>query len=260
MNTNPLVLKALPLVPFLFITLLFSCNQKPISKKGIDLGPLRELALLDRHSAEGLRYQDIDNILERKACTHIPSIGINACVFAWGGETGGPFTRLFCFYQDTPAHFQRQFIYEGEYAMSRMLQGPIKSGKNHALGHQLTQLGKELGPQVYLSKEKMKDLMVYTMKSLADSEPIRKSFMDSLDISTLKKNLDHEIRPNEELIKTIQMVKKEMTINPNPDVVFFNGELTYGIWKGTVRQYDHTGLICIELEYLNGEYAYTVWL
>lgn len=60
--------------------------------------------------------------------------------------------------------------------------------------------------------------------------------------------------------QTIQMVKNEMTIQPDPNVFFFEGELINGIWKGTVRQYDHTGRYCIELDYLNGDFAYTHWL
>jgi hypothetical protein len=30
--------------------------------------------------------------------------------------------------------------------------------------------------------------------------------------------------------------------------------------SGTVRQYDHTGRFCVQLDYLNGERAYTLWL
>lgn len=241
--------------------LSLSCEQKPLPNKGINLDTIREIALLDRYSARGLLYQDIDRILKnQKDSVFIPSIGITAHLFFWGGEVGGPWTRIFCFSRDTPSQFQRQFIYEGEYAMSRMRAGrastQIQAGENHSLGDQLTQLAKELGPEVYLNREKMKDLMIFTMENLAGCERIRKSFMDSLDF----KKIGLEFTPNDELVETIKKVKVEMTINPDPNVVFFHGELTNGIWKGTVRLYDHTGLICIELDYLNGKYAYTMWM
>ena len=48
------------LISILFLVLSISCEQKPETKKGINLNAIRELALLDRHSARDLLYTDFE--------------------------------------------------------------------------------------------------------------------------------------------------------------------------------------------------------
>jgi len=88
-------------------------------------------------------------------------------------------------------------------------------------------------------------------------EKLANVFYDFLSCSS---NFGFYELSTKKFIQTLQKVKNEMTVNPDPNVIFFNGELTNGIWKGTIRQYDHTGRFCIEPEYLNGEFACTIWM
>lgn len=141
---------------------------------------------------------------------------------------------------------------------------PLNNGKDHSLGKQLTQIGHILGDEVKLNKEKMKTLLVLVMEQLIGCQRIRKSYMDSLDVNMLlpdgNSHFDFLHHKSPKFIETLKKVKNEMTLNPDPNVFFFYGELINGIWKATIRQFDHTGRFCIELEYLNGEFAYTFWL
>jgi hypothetical protein len=126
------------------------------------------------------------------------------------------------------------------------------------LGRQLSYLALELGSEKNMDPNKMKDLLVTVMEKLLHCPRIKGDYVDSLITSDGLKRYDPLAR--KELVKSFEKVKFEITEINDPNVLFFQGELINGIWKGTVRQYDHTGRYCIELNYLNGKYAYTIWL
>jgi|GEM_PF-2403978 len=48
--------------------------------------------------------------------------------------------------------------------------------------------------------------------------------------------------------------------NRNPNVYFFAGERINGYWKATIRYMEGTTRYCIDLDYMNGECAYTLWM
>jgi hypothetical protein len=247
------------------IVIFTSCQLEAPSEK-VDLEPIKSLVLLDRYVVEPY-MNNIEEILKQRDSIFISKIGINAYAIHWGGEVGGPRNSVLYFFRPSPNHFQGEFLYTGEYEMSRMMsfiKMPLDEHKEHYLGKQLTRLGFMLGDEVCLNRENMKELMIRVMEDLLHCPIIRKGFMDSLDLKNppLYGYLDFDLKNSDkkELIKAVQQVKNEMCVNPDPYVVFFHGELINGIWKGTVRQYDHTGRFCIDLEYLNGRYAYTIWL
>ncbi len=248
----------------LFLIIFASCQTKEDATT-IDLSPIKSLILLDR-SAVVPYDQNMEQILKQRDSVLISNKQVQAYSYTWGGEVGGPWTKILCFVRPLPNRFQCEFLYEGEYEMSIMRGNDtaIKSGKDHPLGLQLTKVGQLLGYDISNDKEKMKELLVEVMQNLLHCQKVRKSFMDSLDLKKIQtgqiENLNFRFSKQTKLIKTLQQVKDEMSINPDPNVVFFHGELINGIWKGTVRQYDHTGRFCIDLEYLNGEFAYTLWL
>jgi hypothetical protein len=233
-----------------------TCQPKPPTKKTFNPEPIKELALYDRHSAEPYcetHGRDIDRVLvEQYDSIEISSISTTAYVFSWGGEMGGPWTRVLCFCRNSPPQFQKQFVYEGEYKMSRMrgADNQIQSGENHTLGTQLSQLANDMGPSVYLNRDSVRDLLTSTMEGL-------------LGCARFRPEADSTIRNwayNKYLTEQFEKWRVIMAANTDPYVIYFFGELTLGFWKGTVRQFDHTGRFCIELEYLNGENAYTFWL
>jgi hypothetical protein len=249
----------------IFTGLFFGACQPAERPDGVDLKPIKNLILFDRHAVEQ-HDQNVEQILTQCDSISIPALNVQAYCYAWGGEVGGPWKRILCFYRPYPKRFQCEFVYEGEYDMSRMRNRDIciKSGMDHCLGTQLTAVGSALGDEVKFDRDKMKILLISVMEHLLGCQPIRRSFMDSLDVAKTVANdsylnsLKHNVK--QKYIEAMQKVKTEMTAYPDPYVLFFNGELIYGIWKGTVRQYDHTGRFCIELEYLNGEFAYTIWM
>lgn len=115
----------------------------------------------------------------------------------------------------------------------------------------------------------VRDLLVTVMEDVLHYTKIRKSYMDSLDFKALPQRDEYfnfgyanNLRTawNKKFIQTLKKIKYEMTNSPDPNVTYFRGELINGVWKGTVRQFDHTGRYCIELDYLNGEVAYTIWI
>lgn len=253
-------------ISLICLGLFFAACQPAGHPEGIDLKPIKNLILFDRHAIAPYD-QNVEQILRQRDSISIPALNVQAYCYAWGGEVGGPWKRILCFFRQDPKRFQCEFVYEGEYNMSRMRGSDksIKSGKDHYLGAQLTEVGNGLGDEVRFDKDKMKILLISVMEHLLGCQPIRRSLLDSLHVEekALSNNFDcnnFTYAAKKKFMETIQKVKTEMTVDPDPYVLFFSGELINGIWKGTVRQYDHTGRFCIELEYLNGEFAYTIWM
>lgn len=225
---------------FIGLTLIFvSCRTKEDAPT-IDLSPIKSLILLDRSAIVPYDLV-IEQILKQRSSILISNMQVQAYSYAWGGEVGGPWTQILCFFRPLPNRLQCEFLYEGEYEMSIMRGNDtvIKSGKNHPLGLQLTKVGQLLGNDICNDKEKMKELLVGVMEGLLHCQKVRKSFMDSLDLKKIPdnriENLDFRFSKRAKFIKTLQQVKDEMSINPDPNVVFFHGELINGIWKGTIR-------------------------
>lgn len=247
------------------LSLSFGSCQPKTATKGVDMARIENLILFDRDVVVSYK-QDVKRILHQRDSINLPTLGIQAYSFTWGGETGGPWNRILCFHRPSPNDFQCEFLYTGEYAMSLMggQDNIIKSGAAHPLGAQLTEVGSALGDDVQMDKEKMKTLLVSVMEDLLGCSKVRSSFMDSLALKNLPLgrvgDLNFKYSKNKKFLETIAKVKHEMTTRPDPYVVFFHGELINGIWKGTVRQYDDKGRFGIDLEYLNGEFAYTIWL
>jgi len=249
---------------YLVLLILFLLNSEACTKKQkvrntIDLAPVRELILYDRGGI--VPYQlDLPRILKQKDSIEITELGITAHKFSWGGETGGPWNRVISFCRDTGIFFQRNFFFDGEYEMSIMSSSncPLKEGINVPLGRQLTRLSQDLGPEIYLDRGRMRDLLLAVMEKLLHCPRVTEGYLDSL-MTTRQLRIDDPVS-RIEFLKSIEKVKWEITKINDPYVLFFQGELINGIWKGTVRQYDHTGRNCIDLEYLNGKFAYTIWL
>ncbi len=244
----------------LIMSVLFigACEKKQQTKNTIDLAPVAELVLYDRGSVE--QYDDnIGKILKQHDSIQIPSLYLTAHIFIWGGETGGPSKRVFSFCRDTGALFQRNFFYDGEYDMSRITRlNCMSKGTEVPLGIQLSRLSYELGPDIYLNKDKMKDLLSAVMVKLLRCPEISAGYIENLKNSSNVTQFDPKTR--KELIQSLEKIKLEMTQSNNPYVLFFQGELSNGIWKATIRQYDHTGRNCIDLTYLNGQFVTPMWM
>ena len=143
--------------------------------------------------------------------------------------------------------------------MSRMTKlNCMSKGTEIPLSIQLSRLSYELGPEIYLNKDHMKTLLSAVMVKLLRCPQISVSYIDSLKISSSVTQYDPISR--KELIQSLEKTKLEMTQGNSPHVLFFKGELNNGIWKATIRQYDHTGRNCIDLMYLNGRFASTMWM
>ncbi len=233
-----------------------------------DPEPIRQLMLYDKDFVVPYNRdrEDLERLIKQRDSISLPALGLTAFVFLWGGEVGGPWDRILCFCKDTGQYRQHQFTYTGEYAMTRMRGGRLpETGEQKALGMQLSQLVVELGPDIYLNRGKMEQLLLATMEELLGCPRIRQSLVDSLETGDLSAgyvgSFDFStFHPTpKKCLDNIRYLVKSYK-NPDPNVYFFEGELINGFWKATIRVVDHTGRYCIDLEYLNGECAYTLWL
>lgn len=234
------------------------------SKNVLDTLPIFNLIRYDRDGTE-FRYwiqpKKLNEIIQRRDSVAIPELGLVAYLFQWGGEVGGPFKRVLCFSRPED-HFQREFFYEGEYPMSRMGVGEeLESGENHALGLQLSQLAMELGVKVSSDSLSMERLLVATFEKLLRCPAIQLSTMDSISKGQLKHTHFYDYYPWVELSascqETLNNMQKDLS-SSKKTAYYFQGDLTNGIWKAQLVR-EENNRYYIDLDYLNGECAFTVW-
>jgi hypothetical protein len=244
----------------LFIATLFTfcVNRQDQKSRTFNPEPIRNLMLYDRDLVTNYaQLDDIDSKLGQRDSCHIRSLAVTAYGFYWGGEMGGPFNWILCFCRDTGSYFQREFSYLGEYDMSLMNNTKvIESGKNVQLGAQLTQLAEELGPEVYQDSAKMKDLLVGTLEGLLYCQELTDLNKDSI----FKSEYTRIIR-GKRCMTNLNKIQNEVNSNTSKNICYFKRELNNGFWRGTIRKAgDNKGRYCIDLDYLNGDCAYTLWI
>lgn len=242
----------------------FNPHQSAESNNVVDTIPILNIIRYDRDGAE-LRYwmhpQALNEIIHRRDSIAVPELGLMAYLFQWGGETGGPRKRILCFRRPED-QFQREFYYEGEYSMSRMNYGKeLESGERHSLGLQLSQLALEMGPQVYTDSLKMEKLLVSTFEELLKCPSIQPSTLDSIIQGSLNYahfyNYYPWVKLSKPCLKTLENIHQEMT-SGKKTAYYFQGDLYNGIWKAQLVQ-EEKNKYYINLDYLNGECAFTIW-
>lgn len=266
-------MKVKPLFLLAICTVFLHYQCKNESKDGqprtFSPEPILKLIRYDRDAVEYinlLRPSEIEGVLFSRDSIKITELNLSAYIFKRGGGVGGPINRILCFCRDTGQVFQREFFYEGEYTMSMMAPGEgVTPGNHNSLGFQLSQLALELGPEIYADPQKMQLLMTTTMENLLKCPRIRPSMMDSLKTDTDFAHIhdytlgDNFFKKKKECLENFEKIRAEMA-EKDPNVGFFQGELQNGIWRGRILRLKNREQYFIDLDYINGECAFTIWM
>lgn len=236
-----------------------SCEKNPSSKEtsGFDTSLVWHIARYERSFADKAVY-DTASLLNEHLKKHFPDIGLTVRLFAWGGEVGGPWSRILHFKLDSTGAEQAFGFYD-EYCFNSRRCSADECLRQIALGRQLTELSRDLN--YHHDSTKMNRLLTAVMDStlafreitLKDTTQIKESYLEmtrrgtSISTCTL-----------ETVEKTIAKITQDIKAKR---ARFFKGELINGIWRVEVKStWPTMGTWEFDVSYLNHDCVYILWM
>jgi|GEM_PF-5917711 len=192
---------------------------------------------------------------------YFPDLGLTVRMFAWGGETGGPWRRILHFKADSTGKEQAFGFYD-EYCFLHWRGCSAEEClRQIALGRQLTELSRDFGYQN--DSTKMNRLLTVSMDSILAFREIIAADTVGLKDAHIQKEFGtayfgQGACTSDNIKKTMQSIVTDIRTQK---ARFFRGELINGIWRiETKPSWRRKGTFEFDVTYLNHECAYIIWM
>lgn len=203
-------------------------------------------------------FSDTSRFFDQQIKKQFPDLGLTVRMFYWGGETGGPWSRILHFKSDSTG-LEQAFGFYDEYCFVWRDCSAEKCLQQIAIGRQLTELSKDFSYQN--DSIKLNRLLTITMDSMLAFREITAVDTNSLKVAHKK---DFSSRyfgtacTSDIIKKTMQNVIADIRIHK---ARFFRRELSNGIWRVELKSsWRKKGTWEFDVTYLNHGCVFILWI